>query len=365
MSARPRYNGLYAMFVLERAMDAATGPDVFDLTIIGGGPVGLFAAYYAGMRHMRAKILDSLPELGGQLTALYPEKYIFDVAGFPRVLAKDLAERLIEQAMQYSPALALGETVQTLETLPHEAVGGHGPLYRITTDQAEHVTRTLLICAGAGAFSPKKLAAPGAAELEGRGIHYAVRSKAEFAGKDVVIIGGGNSAVDWALNLHEAARSLTLVHRRNVFRAHEDSVRKLQATKAKILTFFEVESFITEGGALKDVVLVNNQSHEQRTLPSQALLAQIGFNSSLGPIKNWPLEFERGSIRVNTQMETKLPGVFAAGDVAMFDGKLKLIAVGFGEAAIAVNQAKTRIDPKAKLFPGHSSEMVAQHGTEV
>jgi ferredoxin/flavodoxin---NADP+ reductase len=355
----------------------AAGADIFDLSIIGGGPAGLFAAYYAGMRRMRVKIIDSLDELGGQLTALYPEKYIFDVAGFPKVMAKDLAGRLIEQAMQYSPALALGEVVQTLEEMRNAECGmrkgdeaGHAagvelPVYRVTTDKGVHYTRTLLICAGAGAFSPRKLNVAGAAELEGRGVYYAVRNKAEFAGKDVLVVGGGDSAVDWSLNLQDVAGAITLIHRRNVFRAAEHNLRRLQATAVSILTFWELREILGEEGRVTGAVIEYNQTQEVRRLAVEAVLAQIGFNSSLGAIKHWPLVIEHGGIKVNHVMETNMPGIYAAGDVAAYEGKLKLIATGFGEAAIAVNHAKTRIVPGAKMFPGHSSEMVPQHGAVV
>ncbi len=344
-------------------VDAAAG-DVFDLTIIGGGPVGLFAAYYAGMRHMRTKIIDCLEELGGQLTALYPEKYIFDVPGFPKVLARDLVKSLVEQAMQYSPTIALGETVQTLEVIQKADGGAVHPssatdvmVYKIVSNAGVHLTKTLLICAGAGAFSPKKLTVPGAEKWENNGVHYAVRKKAVFADKDVLMVGGGDSAIDWALNLQDVVRSITLIHRRNVFRAHEDSVRKLLATPTKIMTFCELEGLIEKDGRLVGADVINNQTKEKHRLNVDEVVVQIGFNSSLGPIKHWPLEIERGSIRVGQHMETELPGIFAAGDVATFDGKLRLIATGFGEAAVAVNYAKHLLDPHAKVFPGHSSEL--------
>ncbi|HVS71958.1 MAG TPA: NAD(P)/FAD-dependent oxidoreductase [Phycisphaerae bacterium] len=337
--------------------------ELFDLTIIGGGPVGLFASFYAGLRQMKTKIIDSLEELGGQLTTLYPEKFIFDVAGFPKVLARDLAHQLIQQAMQANPAVALGETVRHLEPLGD----AENPRYRIVSDKGSHLTRTLMICAGAGAFSPKKLRIPEAPALENRGLHYACRSKAVFAGKRVLIVGGGDSAVDWSLNLRDTAESITLIHRRNQFRAHEESVRQLQATDVKILTFFEIKSLVGGGGeqGLTAAVIENSQTKEVRTLEVDAVLVQIGFDTSLGPIKEWPLKVERGQIQVNSHMETALPGVFAAGDVAAYEGKLKLIATGFGEAAMAVNFAKVRVDPKAKFFPGHSSEMTAQHESVV
>jgi thioredoxin reductase (NADPH) len=350
---------------------------LFDVTIIGGGPEGLFAAFNAGLRQMSVKIIDSLEELGGQLTALYPEKHIFDVAGFPKVYARDLAKNLIDQAMEYRPTVSLGETVKNLKILrsaedtaddPSEIQGvvAEGKtVYKITSDRGTHYTRTLIIAAGAGAFAPRKLPLKEAPALENRGLYYSCKSKSLFDNKRIVIAGGGDSAIDWALNLRENAAGgdgsgIILVHRRNQFRAHEDSVRRLQMTQARIMTFCEIDSLVSENGHLKGIVLQNNQSKEKTTIETDALLVQFGFISSLGAIKEWPIQIEKTSIKVNHVMETSLPGVFAVGDVATFErpeAKLKLIVTGFGEAAIAVCAAKTRIDSKAKMFPGHSSEM--------
>jgi thioredoxin reductase (NADPH) len=334
-------------------------PEVFDLTIIGGGPVGLYAAYYAGLRQMKTKIIDSLDQLGGQLATLYPEKYIYDVAGFPRVIARDLVKNLMEQGLQYHPSVHLSETVKTLKR--HEAMD----CYIVGSEHAEHYTKTLLICAGAGAFQPRKVTLPNAAEWENRGIYYAVSSKQVFAGKRLLIIGGGDSALDWAMNLHGTASDISIIHRRNQFRAHEDSVSKVLALGVPILTFWELKELVIADNVLKGAVLVNNQSQEERTISVDAILPQLGFISSLGAIKNWPIKQEGQSILVNQQMETNMKGIFAAGDVAGFSGKLKLIATGFGEAATAVNYAKIQLDPKAKAFPGHSSEMGPQAMTTI
>jgi thioredoxin reductase (NADPH) len=334
---------------------------------------------------MTTKIIDSLEELGGQLTALYPEKYVFDVAGFPKVYARDLAKNLIEQAMEYRPTISLGETCKTLEILKVGAAGLEkepgevqgvvsqgATIYKITSDKGVHYTRTLVIAAGAGAFAARKLPLKEAAGLENRGVYYACKSKSEFSDKRVMIAGGGDSAVDWALNLRETAlggdgSGITLIHRRNQFRAHEDSVRRLQATKATILTFWEIEGLEAhDGGRLKGVRIKNSQTKEMKTVEVDALLVQFGYISSLGAMENWPITIEKKkAIVVNRLMETELPGVFAVGDVAAYEGKLKLIATGFGEAATAVNFAKTRIDPHAKMFPGHSSEMTGDSSVTI
>jgi ferredoxin/flavodoxin---NADP+ reductase len=324
--------------------------DTVDLAIIGGGPTGLFAAFYAGMREMSVKIIDSLDSLGGQLSTLYPEKYIYDVGGFPKVLAKDLANNLIEQAMQYSPTVCVGEQVMTLE----EGEAGSG--WRLKTNRGVHLAKTILIAGGMGAFQHKTLPLPNAGDYSGKGLHYFVKELAGFHGKRVLIVGGGDSAVDWANMLAPVASELTLIHRRDQFRAHEDSVKKMHATRAKIRTFHELKSIHGEGW-LKKAVIFDNRTQAEEQLEIDAILVNIGFNNSLGPIKDWGLTIEKNQIVVNSIMQTNRPGIFAAGDIISYPGKLKLIATGFGEACTAVCNAKHYLDPHAKVFPGHSSDM--------
>lgn len=329
-----------------------THPDQpVDLAIIGAGPVGLFAAFYAGLRRMSVKIIDSLEALGGQLVTLYPEKYIYDVAGFPKILAKDLAAQLVEQGMQYGAVACLGEQTQSVEDDP---AGG----FVIKTSHTTHRARTVVVCAGVGSFQPKKLPLPNEAELAGKGLHYFVKGLEEFRGKRVLVVGGGDSAVDWANMLHPIASRVTLIHRRDGFRAHEDSVVKMKQSPVDIRVFYELRS-ITAGadGRVATATIYDNRSNVDETIEIDAVLVNIGFANSLGPIKNWGLTLEKNAIVVDSTMRTNRPGIFAAGDICTYNGKLKLIATGFGEAAIAVNFAKTMIDPKAKAFPGHSSDM--------
>lgn len=337
------------------ALEAAEGHDtdgssngIFDVTIIGAGPTGLFGAFYAGMRTLKTKIIDALPDAGGQLAALYPEKYIYDAPGFPKIVAKDLVGMLVEQASQWNPAMCLGERVLTLTQAPE----GH---WVLTTDKATHLTRTIVICAGVGAFAPNKLVAPGVDALEGQGVHYFVKEKAAFAGKDLLIVGGGDSAVDWALNLSDVAKSITVIHRRDEFRAHESSVAEMKNSGCAVLTPYEVKE-VQGDGKLERVIIYHNKSKEEQTLHVDSILVNIGFKADLGPVREWGLELEKNNILVNNRMETNLPGVFAAGDIAAEEVKMNLIATGYGQAAIAVNVAKNYIDPKAKIFPGHSSE---------
>ena len=330
-------------------MTALPPAEPFDLAIIGGGPAGLFGAFYAGLRGMRTLILDALPELGGQLAVLYPEKYIYDVPGFPKIVARDLVKLLVEQAMQFNPTVRLEEQVTNLTPTEERVI-------TVSTTRGAYPSKAVLVAAGVGAFAPNKLDAPGVARLEGKGVLYFVRSKSELAGKRLLIVGGGDSAVDWALNLQDTACSITLIHRRDQFRAHEGSVKELLASSTDIRLFHELRAVHGET-AVEAVTIVNNQTGAEQELPMDAVLLTLGFKADMGPIKNWGLSLEKRSLRVNGAMATSMPGVYAAGDIAGVDVKLDLIAVGFGQAATAVNSAKTYIDPKARLFPGHSSNL--------
>jgi ferredoxin/flavodoxin---NADP+ reductase len=317
-----------------------------DLTIIGAGPAGLYGAYYAGFRGLSVTVLDSLTEPGGQVAALYPEKLIFDVAGFPAIKGQDLIERCVEQAAPYQPRYVLGQRAETLDRL------GDGG-FTVTTDKGVRVdTRAVIITGGIGTFTPRPL--PDAAEFEGRGLVYFVRQLETMRDKDVLIVGGGDSAVDWALNLDSIARSITLIHRRDRFRAHADSVNKLHASSVRVMTFTEVAS-ITGLDSVEQVELVDNRTDEREKLPVQAVIAALGFTSDLGPLRSWDIAIDRRHILVDPRMETNVPGVFAAGDITEYEGKVRLISVGFGEAATAVNNAAVYIDPEARVFPGHSS----------
>jgi thioredoxin reductase (NADPH) len=297
---------------------------------------------------MKTKIIDSLPQLGGQLMALYPEKYVFDVPGFPKILAKDLALEFERQAIQYGATVCLEEKVLTLTP---------GDVIRLETDKGAHLTKTVVIAAGVGAFSPKKMAAAGLEDYEGRGVAYSVMNKDLYHGKRVLIVGGGDSAVDWALNLEDIAEHITLIHRRDGFRAHEDSVEKLMNSNCSVRTFYELKE-VRGGNWVESAVIYENKLKETEEIQVDAVLLMLGFNANLGPIKEWGLDLIGNSIRVSPRMETNIPGVYAAGDVADFEGKLKLIATGTGDACVAVNFAKTYIDPTAGAFPGHSSELV-------
>ncbi len=324
-----------------------------DVTILGGGPAGMFALFYAGMRGVSAQLVDALPQLGGQLTALYPEKYIFDVAGFPKILAKDLVTALGEQARQFGAPMHLAQRVVGLAE-----DNGH---FVLATDSARFPTRTIVIAAGIGAFSPRRLPQVCAVPWYGRGIFDAVAEPESYAGKRVVIVGGGDSAFDWAHQLQGRASRVSLVHRSDRFRAHDATVtavrRHVERGEADLLTFHELHDVLAQDGRMTGLVLRDVKQKTTREIGADVVLPMLGYVSDLGDIANWGLTIKNEEIVVNSQMETGRPGVYAAGDVTTYAGKLKLIATGFGEAATAVNQAVHWIYPEKKVAPGHSSNM--------
>ena len=325
---------------------------VYDITIIGGGPVGLFTAFYAGMRQMSCKIIESLPQLGGQLSALYPEKYIYDVAGFPKVRAQELIDSLKEQMEQFNPTVCLEEAVEELEKQ-------EDGVFKLTTNTDTHYTKTIVITAGNGAFQPRKLELEGSEKYEGKNLHYFIDDLNQFAGKKVQVFGGGDSAVDWALMLEPIAEQVTIAHRRDTFRAHEHSVETMKNSSVNIKTPFIPAELIGEE-RIKQVVLKEVKGEQKEVIDVDDVVVTYGFVSSLGPIKSWGLEIEKNSIVVNSKMETNIPGIYAAGDISTYEGKVKLIASGFGEAPTAVSNAKVYIDPKAKVQPLHSTSVMGK-----
>jgi thioredoxin reductase len=326
--------------------------DIRDITIVGGGPTGLFAAFYAGMRGSSCRIVDSLPDLGGQLTALYPEKYIHDVGGFPKVLAKDLVKGLVEQALQFDPEVILDEQVGEVERQDDH--------FEMRCANGTYLTRSIVIAGGKGAFEPMPLKCAGYEDFFQKGIEYAVRDPESFRDKKVIVVGGGDSALDFVLMLKGIASSISLVHRRDGWRAHAASVTQMEAAaeagEIDLRTFYEVREVHGED-VVHSVTMFDNRTDEDETVECDFVLSCLGFKPDLGPIKAWGLEVEKNRIKVDQLMATNVDGIFAAGDVVDYEGKLDLIATGFAEAAVAVNNAVHFVDPSARVNPGHSTNM--------
>jgi thioredoxin reductase len=336
-------------------------PRVFDITFVGAGPTGLFGAFYAGLREMSVKIIDALPQTGGQLITLYPEKLIYDTPGFNGVLSKELVADLTEQAMQWNPTMALGEQALNLVREPLPGGGEGEECWVIETDKDRHYTRTVIIAAGIGAFRPIKLPNENLSRFEGRGVEYLVKNLDDYQDKRVLIVGGGDSAVDWALALDPLAEHVTLIHRREGFRAHDSSVNALMESGVEVLVFYELRELRGES-QLEQAVIFDNRTQEEITLDIDAAILALGFKADMGPIRSWGVEtIGRRYVKVNNKMETNLPGVFAAGDAALHEDQdpLNLIVVGYGQVTVAVNYAYTAIKPGGKVFPGHSSEKMA------
>ncbi|MEV6525853.1 NAD(P)/FAD-dependent oxidoreductase [Longispora sp. NPDC051575] len=325
---------------------ASTGRIDADIAIVGAGPAGLFAAYYAGFRGLSTALIDALPEPGGQITAMYPEKMIFDVAGFPAIRGRDLVTGLVEQAATFSPRYLLGTQADKLSYVEERPV--------LTLDDGTDVhCGAVLITGGIGSFSPRHL--PAADAFTGSGIVYFVPHLDDHAGQHVLIVGGGDSAFDWAHALVPIAASVTLVHRREAFRAHAATVARVRELGVRIVVNAQVTELL--GADRVEGAVIAAKGTEPETVPADVLVAALGFVADLGPLAEWGLRLDRRHVWVDSTMATNLPRVFAAGDITEYPGKVRLIATGFGEAATAVNNAAVAIDPAAHLFPGHSSDV--------
>jgi thioredoxin reductase (NADPH) len=335
---------------------AADLDEVRDVTVIGAGPVGMCTAFWAGMREASSRIIDSLPELGGQLTTLYPEKWIFDVPGHPRVLARDLVEMLRAQALeQFDVPVHLNTTAGTISW----EGSGEDRVVVLHTDRGDLPSRTVIVAGGHGAFEPKKLPGYDMTPWEGRGAHYVVGEKSLFHGKRVMIVGGGDSAMDWVINLLDTASEIRLVHRREGFRAHELTVGQVleAADRGDVALHvpFQIGEVYGEDGIERVRLFHSGDAAHEIEVEVDAILLQLGFKTALGPLKDWGFEVVKGAIVVDQVMKTSLERVWACGDITTFDGKLKLIATGFGESAIAVAQAVHEIRPEMRIQPKYST----------
>ena len=327
--------------------------NVYDVTIIGGGPVGLFAAFYAGLRGARTKIIESLEELGGALTAIYPEKYIYDVAGFPKILAKDYVVGAVEQGLRFGCDVRLKTEVVSLTR------DDSRNLFVLGTNDGEHFSRTIIICAGIGAFEPKRIEVEGIERFEnGRGVHYFAKRTEDFRERNVLIVGGSDSAVDWATTLLPVAKSVTLVHR-SKFRAHEQQVQELLDGSCHVHFPDYAVKAVHGNEWLEHVTFHHLKDGSEQTIPVDELIVAIGFVADLGPLKQWGFQIERNTIVVDKiTMATNIPGIYAAGDIVTYPAKFKLIATGAAEAVTAVNHCITYFDPDARLDAGHSTNIM-------
>ena len=324
-----------------------------DVVIVGAGPVGLFAVFECGMVRLHCHVVDVLDDAGGQCTALYPEKPIYDIPGFPRIEAAELVVRLKAQAAAFRPVYHLGEQVQALEALT-------GGFWRVTTSKGTVVqARAVIVAAGVGAFGPNRPPLPGIEAYEGNSVFYYVTHRENFRGKRVVIAGGGDTAVDWALSLAEIADRVSVIHRRDKFRAAPESEAQLKALagagKIDLVVPYQLHALEGADGQLKAVTAATLDGATRR-IEADALLPFFGLSMSLGPIADWHLALEHNQVAIDASTTaTSRPGIFAIGDVVTYPGKLKLILTGFSEAAIAARSAYALVHPETPLHFEYST----------
>ena len=328
---------------------------IVDVAIIGAGPVGLFAVFQCGMLGLSCHVIDSLPDLGGQCTALYPEKPIYDIPGFPSVAAGDLIHRLEAQAAPFHPLYTLGQSVTGLAAEPSTG------FWTLTTAGGVCVrARTVLIAAGGGAFGPNRPPLEGIESYENTSVFYMVRRREDFRGKRVVIAGGGDSAIDWALSLVDVAASIHLVHRRDQFRAVAESIARMRtladAGRMTLMVPYQLKGLSGNGGQLDGVIVANSDNNTEDRIDADILLPFFGLAAALGPIADWGLDIQHHHITIDpSTAETSLPGVYAVGDIAAYSNKLKLILTGFAEAAHAAHAIYRRIHPGHALHMEYST----------
>ena len=317
-----------------------------DILIIGAGPTGLFTVFEAGLLKLRCHLIDALPQQGGQCSEIYPKKPIYDIPAYPEILAGDLTDKLMEQIKQFEPGFTLGERAETIEKQED------GSFIVTTNKGTKHKAPIVAIAGGLGSFEPRKPPIPSIADYEDKGVEYMIKEPELYRGKDVVIAGGGDSALDWSIFLTDVAKSVTLVHRRNEFRGALDSVDKVQelkdAGKINLITPAEVKGIVGENKV--EGVLIASKNQEEYTLKCDHFIPLFGLSPKLGPIANWGLEIEKNAIKVNNALDyqTNIPGIYAIGDVNTYPGKLKLILCGFHEATLMCQSAFQRIFPDKK-----------------
>jgi thioredoxin reductase (NADPH) len=329
-------------------------PDISkDVAIIGAGPSGLFAVFEAGMLGMNSVVIDALPYIGGQCAALYPEKPIYDIPGLPEVSGLDLINQLMRQAEPFKPEFVLGSGVKDIYKKPD------GSFVMQTSSGSTINAKIIVIAAGCGEFGPNRPPLEGIEKFENISIFYAVTNKAQFTAASIVIAGGGDAALDWTLSLATIAKKVYLVHRRNHFRGMDGTIEKIkpyqESGKVELVTPYQLHALKGEDGKLKSVEVID-LDHNTRSLPAEYLLPFFGLKTNLGPIKDWGLNLNDGHISVdNSTMETNITGIFAIGDIASYDGKLKLILTGFAEAARAMHSAYSIVFPNKALHFQYST----------
>ncbi len=324
-----------------------------DVVVIGAGPVGLFSIFELGMLRMKCHVIDALDMTGGQCTALYPEKPIYDIPGFPEIMAADLIKNLEKQAAPFHPVYHLGQQVQKLTK------GANGSWLVETSKGVQIETKIVVIAAGCGAFGPNRPPLSGIETYEGKSVHYMVKSREDFRGKSIVIAGGGDSALDWAISLHDVAAKLYMVHRRDKFRGAPESVAKLKSLadsgKIEMVVPYQLSALDGSDGKL-NAVIVETLDGQKRALAADALLAFFGLSMELGPIAEWGLNLDHQHIGVDAaNCATNQKGIFAIGDIARYPGKLKLILTGFAEAASAAHGAYKIVNPGQELHFEYST----------
>ena len=331
----------------------SSSPVTTDVAIIGAGPVGLFAVFECGMLKMRCHVVDSLAVIGGQCAALYPEKPIYDIPGYPEVMAQDLIDRLTEQAAPFKPVYHLDQQVTALEP-------GAPGRWRLTTAKGTVIdAAAVMIAAGSGAFGPNRPPLPGIEAYEGSSVHYLVQRRADFQDKRVVIAGGGDSAVDWALSLAEVAEKIYVVHRRPKFRAAPESVDRLhrlaETDKLELVIPYQLAGLEGADGQLTGVEIADLEGHK-KVLPADSLLPFFGLSMNLGPIADWGLNLDHHHITIDpATSQTSSEGIYAVGDITTYPGKLKLILCGFSEAAMAAHAIRPRVYPDEELHWEYST----------
>ena len=317
-----------------------------DILIIGAGPTGLFTVFEAGLLKLRCHLIDALPQPGGQCSEIYPKKPIYDIPAYPEILAGDLTDKLMEQIKQFEPGFTLGERADTIEKQED------GSFIVTTNKGTQHKAPVVAIAGGLGSFEPRKPPIPNISDFEDKGVEYMIREPELYRDKDVVIAGGGDSALDWSIFLTDVAKSVTLVHRRNEFRGALDSVDRVQELKNEgkinLITPAEVKAIVGQDHV--EGVVISKKDQEEYTLKTDHFIPLFGLAPKLGPIANWGLEIEKNAIKVNNALDyqTNIPGIYAIGDVNTYPGKLKLILCGFHEATLMCQGAFQKIFPDKK-----------------